>query len=279
MRLSLQRGTAMLAVLAALGGGVLPQTARADIDSGRSAIQAGDYPKAIEELQPLADKGDATAEYLLAEIYYGGHGGSLPEAVKWMTAAAEQGYAQAQARLGLMYATGKGVPLDNMTAYRWFALAAQLATADSQKNLKTVSETNRDVVARRLTPDERKRADADIAAWKPGSSMPPRDAQPATAPAALPATIGTIGQVIPGIRIQLAAVRKDSEAAPEWARLQHVLGDAVSGLSLTVESVDLGTKGIYHRIQAGPFPDKASAAAKCEAIQALKQACIVVVRK
>jgi hypothetical protein len=279
MRLSLQRGAAILAVLAVLGGSILPQTARADVEAGRAAIQAGDYPKAIQELQPLADQGDATAEYLLAEIYYGGHGGSLSEAVKWMTASAEQGYAQAQARLGLMYATGKGVPLDNMTAYRWFALAAQLATGDTQKNLKTVSETNRDVVAKRLTPDERKRADAEIAAWKPGSSMP-LGAQAAASPApAAPATIGTIGQVIPGIRIQLAAVRKDSEAAPEWARLQQVLGDAVSGLSLTVESVDLGTKGIYHRIQAGPFPDKASATAKCEAIQAMKQACIVVVRK
>jgi hypothetical protein len=53
----------------------------------------------------------------------------------------------------------------------------------------------------------------------------------------------------------------------------------VRGLSLTVEAVDLGTKGIYHRIQAGPFPDKASAAAKCAAIQAMNQACIVVVRK
>ncbi|HEY4163300.1 MAG TPA: tetratricopeptide repeat protein [Dongiaceae bacterium] len=279
MRLSLQRGAAVLAVLAALGGvALLPQSARADVEAGRTAIQAGDYPKAIQELQPLADQGDATAQYLLAEIYYGGHGGSLPEAVKWMTASAEQGYAQAQARLGLMYATGKGVPLDNMTAYRWFALAAQLAKADSQKNLRTVSETNRDVVAKRLTPDERKRADAEVAAWKPGSSMPLGAQAAASAPAPA-ATIGTIGQVIPGIRIQLAAVRKDSETAPEWARLQHVLGDTVSGLSLTVESVDLGTKGIYHRIQAGPFPDKASAVAKCEAIQALKQACIVVVRK
>jgi hypothetical protein len=50
-------------------------------------------------------------------------------------------------------------------------------------------------------------------------------------------------------------------------------------LALTVESVDLGTKGIYHRIQAGPFPDKAAAAAKCAAIKQMKQDCLVVVRK
>jgi hypothetical protein len=276
MRLSLQRGAAIFAVLAVLGGVAPASLAASDVEAGRAAIQAGDYPKAIQELQPQADKGDATAQYLLAEIYYGGHGGSLPEAVKWMTASAEQGYAQAQARLGLMYATGKGVPLDNMTAYRWFALAAQLAKPDSQKNLKTVSETNRDVVAKRLTADERKRADAEVTAWKPGATMP-LGAQPvAPAPAA---SIGTIGQVIPGIRIQLAAVRKDTETATEWTRLQHVLGDALSGLSLTVESVDLGTKGVYRRIQAGPFNDKASAVAKCEAIQAMKQACLVVVRK
>jgi TPR repeat protein len=241
------------------------------VAEGRAAIQAGDYPKAIAELRPLAESGDSMAQYLLAEIYFGGHGGTLPEAVKWMTASAEQGYAQAQARLGLIYATGRGVPIDNIRAYRWFALAAKVADPKAQKSLKTVSETNRDVVAKRLTVDERKVAEAEIAAWKPNGEK----AEP-VATAAVPTV--KLGATIPGIRIQLAAVRKPEEAPKEWARLQHALGVVLAGLSLTVESVDLGAKGIYHRVQAGPFPDKASAAAKCQAIQALKQDCLIVVR-
>jgi cell division septation protein DedD len=97
--------------------------------------------------------------------------------------------------------------------------------------------------------------------------------------ASAPAPTGKIGEVIPGIRIQLAAVKKPEEAQSEWSRLQKALGDNLNGLSLTVESVDLGAKGILHRVQAGPFVDKAAAAAKCEAIKALKQDCLVVVRK
>ncbi len=91
--------------------------------------------------------------------------------------------------------------------------------------------------------------------------------------------IGQVGQVIPGIRIQLAAVKNADEATPEWARLQKALATQLDGLVLTVESVDLGTKGIYHRIQAGPFADKATAAAKCAVIKQMKQDCLVVVRK
>jgi cell division septation protein DedD len=276
MHLSLKRGAAMIAVIAALGAGIIAthSTARADEAEARALLQKGDYEKAVAELKPLAESGDASAQYLLAETYFGGHGGTMMEALKWMTAAAEQGYAQAQARLGLIYGTGKGVATNYPEAYRWFSLAAMRADPKQQRNLKTISETNRTVVAKSLTPEQRAKIDAEVAAWKPGGGV-----ETAAAPAAAPATVGTIGQVIPGIRIQLAAVKTTEEAQKEWSRLQKTLGNALTGLSLTVEGVDLGTKGIFQRIQAGPFQDKATAAAKCEALKALKQDCLVVVRK
>jgi len=269
MRLTLQRGAALIAVIAGLGAGM--HFASAGEEEGRKAMQAGDYPKAIQELQPLADQGSPTAEYLLAEIYFGGHGGNLQEALKWMTASADQGYAQAQARLGMIYATGRGVAVNNVQAYRWFALAAK--GADPKAKLKTISEANRGAIAKRLSPAERQQADAEITAWKPNG------APVIASPAKSEGVIGQLGQVIPGIRIQLAAVKNADEATAEWSRLQKSLGVQLDGLVLTVETVDLGTKGIYHRIQAGPFPDKAAAATKCEAIKALKQDCLVVVRK
>jgi len=275
MRLSLQRGAAVIAVIAALGAGSFPTAtpAVADEAAARASLQAGDYPKAVQELQPLAEKGEASAQYLLAETYLGGHGGTTMEGLKWMTAAAEQGYAQAQARLGLLYATGKGVAIDNVQAYRWFSLAARLADPNTQKSLKSVSETNQRVIAKRLSPEDRAKADAAIIAWKPNGAVAALPAPPSSG------TVGKLGEVIPGIRIQLAAMRTPEEAAQEWSHLQHALGDALAGLNLTVESVDLGTKGIYHRVQAGPFADKAAAAAKCTALKALNQDCLVVVRK
>jgi hypothetical protein len=277
MHLSLKRGAAVIAVIAALGTGIIAAgpKAAADEADARAALQKGDYDKAIAELKPLADDGDAGAQYLLAETYFGGHGGTMMEALKWMTAAADQGYAQAQARLGLIYGTGKGVATNYEEAYRWFSLAAERADPKQQRNLKTISQTNKSVVAKSLTPEQRAKIDAEVAAWKPNGAPP---TSTAAAPAAS-ATIGTIGQVIPGIRIQLAAVKTPEEAQKEWGRLQKALGDALTGLSLTVEGVDLGAKGVFQRIQAGPFQDKAAASAKCAAIKALKQDCLIVVRK
>ena len=276
MRLSLKRGAAVIAVIAVLGAGmvVIEPSASASEADARALLQKGDYDKAVAELKPLAEQGEASAQYLLAETYFGGHGGTMMEALKWMTASADQGYAQAQARLGLMYGTGKGIAINNVEAYRWFSLAAKRADPKQQRNLKTISETNRTVVAKSLSPAQRAKVDAEVAAWKPNGAT-----ETAAAPAAAPATIGTIGQVIPGIRIQLAAVKTPEEAQKEWNRLQKSLGGSLTGLSLTVEGVDLGAKGVFQRIQAGPFQDKAAAAAKCGAIKALKQDCLVVVRK
>jgi hypothetical protein len=276
MRLSLKRGAAVIAVIAVLGTAIVAAgpNATADETDARAALQKGDYEKAVAELKPMAEQGDASAQYLLAETYFGGHGGTMMEALKWMSAAADQGYAQAQARLGLIYGTGKGVATNYEEAYRWFSLAAARADPKQQRNLKTISETNKSVVARSLTAQQRAKIDAEVAAWKPNGAP----TSTAAAPAA-PATIGTIGKVIPGIRIQLAAVKTPEEAQKEWGRLQKALGDALAGLSLTVEGVDLGAKGVFQRIQAGPFQDKAAAASKCAAIKALKQDCLIVVRK
>ena len=59
MRLTLQRGAALIAVIASLGAGLLVPVhgATAGEEEARQAMQAGDYPKAIAELQPLADQG------------------------------------------------------------------------------------------------------------------------------------------------------------------------------------------------------------------------------
>jgi hypothetical protein len=273
MRLTLQRGAALIAVIAGLGAGTmsLAHLATAGEAEARKFMEAGDYDKAIQELQPLVDQGSPSAEYLLAEIYYGGHGGDKQQALKWMTASAEQGHSIAQARLGMIYAKGEGVPVNNIEAYRWFSLAAK--SGDPKAKATTVSETNRAVIFKRLSPAERQEAEALVEDWRPAGT--PLIASPKQSEG----VIGQIGQVIPGIRIQLAAVKNADEATPEWARLQKTLGSQLDGLVLTVESVDLGTKGIYHRIQAGPFPDKAAAAAKCTVIKQMKQDCLVVVRK
>ena len=50
--------------------------------------------------------------------------GDYDRAVQEFRLLAEQGHAQAQVNLGIMSSQGRGVPKDNVQAYRWYTLAA-----------------------------------------------------------------------------------------------------------------------------------------------------------
>jgi uncharacterized protein len=61
-------------------------------------------------LHPLADQGDATAQYILGRMYLDGNGVSqnYAEAVKWFRLSADRGDADAQNSIGTMYEHGLG---------------------------------------------------------------------------------------------------------------------------------------------------------------------------
>ena len=84
----------------------------ADLQKGKNAFDSGDFATALRELTPLAEQGDANAQFFLGWMYYKGLGVPKDDktAVKWYTLAAEQGYANAQDHLGFMYYEGRGVP-------------------------------------------------------------------------------------------------------------------------------------------------------------------------
>ena len=90
-------------------------------EDGDAAYSAGDYVTALENWRPLAEQGDASAQFILGFMYYNGRG--VPQdyaaAVRWYRMAAEQGYAWAQYDLGLMYENGRGAPQDYVTAHMW----------------------------------------------------------------------------------------------------------------------------------------------------------------
>ena len=93
-----------LAVL--LGGAGLG--ANADFAEGFAAYERGDYAAALREWQPLAEQGDADAQYNLGVMHAEGKGVPRDDrmAAQWYRRAAEQGDASAQNSLGLMYAVG-----------------------------------------------------------------------------------------------------------------------------------------------------------------------------
>ncbi len=76
----------------------------ADFQAGLEAAERGDYAKALREWRPLAEQGNADAQYNLGLMYENGWGVAqdYAEAVKWWRLAAEQGRADAQLGLGGM---------------------------------------------------------------------------------------------------------------------------------------------------------------------------------
>ncbi len=117
---------------------VFPNSPAADsFDDGFQGYKAGDYKKALELFKPLAEQGDAIAQYNLGLMYDNGRGvpQDYAEAMKWYRKAAEQGHPSSQNNLGLMYDNGRGVPQDYAEAMKWYRKAAEQGFAKSQYNL------------------------------------------------------------------------------------------------------------------------------------------------
>ena len=108
-----------------------------DFDKGVTAYNAGDYATALQEWRPLAELGDANAQFNLGLMYAQGRGvlQDDTEAVDWYRKAEVQGLARAQSNLGFMYANGRGVLQDDAEAVRWYRKAAEQGYAAAQYNL------------------------------------------------------------------------------------------------------------------------------------------------
>ena len=76
--------------------------------------------------------------------------------------------------------------------------------------------------------------------------------------------------------VQMASVKDEARAAGEWGKLQKKY-PALQGTSYRVQRKDLGEKGIFYRIQAGPF-SKDKAAVICETVKAASGGCFLVTK-
>ena len=117
-----------------------------DFDAGYAAYEAGDYATALREFKPLAEQGNALAQYNLGLMYSGGEGvpHDVAESGRLFRLAAEQGNALAQFACGSRYAFGRGVPQDYLSAHMWYNISA----ANGSKG----AATQRDNVAAKMSP-------------------------------------------------------------------------------------------------------------------------------
>ena len=194
-----------LALIAALCAGFtfgLTAPAWAGWDEGVAAYHRRDYVTALREWRPLAKQGNAEAQYNLGVMYDKGRGvpRDYAKALQWWRKAAEQGVAGAQYNLGIMYDTGRGVPQDYAEAARWYRKAAGQGDATAQFNLgfmysngrgvpqdyvqahmrynlaasrfppgvnRDKSVSNRDIIAKTMTPAQLSEAQKLAREWKP----------------------------------------------------------------------------------------------------------------
>ena len=100
------------------------------IEDGLDAAKRGDYATALRLWRPLAEEGDAFAQY----------------------------------NLGLIYAAGLGVPRDDVRAHMWFSLAAPHFSSGAGHDAVV---NNRGVVAKRMSPAQIAEARKLAREWRP----------------------------------------------------------------------------------------------------------------
>ncbi len=92
------------------------------------------------DLQPMAVRGNANAQYQLGALFYQGKGvqRDFVQAFLWYRRAAQQGHADAQYSLGNMYLMGEGIKQDDYQARQWYEKAAEQGHGSAQHNLESL---------------------------------------------------------------------------------------------------------------------------------------------
>jgi len=109
----------------------------AGMKEAKAAYDAKDYKTAFEEYLPLAEAGNADAQYWIGYIYrYGlGRKQNYKKAVEWFIKAAKNGDVAVIGDLGYMAGKGHGMPKSIDREICLYRLAAERGYSDAQWNL------------------------------------------------------------------------------------------------------------------------------------------------
>jgi hypothetical protein len=282
----------MAAVMAAPLSG---QSVKAGID----AWQRADYPGAVAIWRPLAEAGDADAQFNLGQAYRLGRGvelnlaaakiwferaarsghldaettlglltfqnGDRAGGLKWLKLAADQGEPRALLVYGTALYNGDGVTQDRILGYAYVSRAAAQGLEPAQETLAQLDQL--------MGAADRAKGAALARAVPSGSPVPAKAKPMKVATAKAPAPKPTAPKVAPepkastpaaapatgGWRIQLGAFSQRGSAE---ALYQRVAGKAV----LAGRGPYYVASGAVTRLQLGPFASKAAASAACGAI-------------
>ena len=133
-------------------------------------------------------------------------------------------------------------------------------------------------------PKEEARTPTPIQSAAATPATPPANAPTVTQAPTAPSTESgpSIASLIEGMsgstggwRVQLASAKSEDVAKSTWAKLQAAHGDVLANLRMQPTKVDLGDKGVWYRVQAGPLDEK-QAQGVCGTLKSRKADCVVV---
>jgi cell division septation protein DedD len=122
---------------------------------------------------------------------------------------------------------------------------------------------------------------ATPAAVTPGGPTPapavvePKPAATSESGPSIASLIDNMSGPTAGWRVQVASVKNEDVAKSTWARLQSAHGDVMANLRMQAVRVDLGDKGVWYRVQAGPLDEK-QAQTICSTLKSRKADCVTV---
>lgn len=130
----------LFVLVVTFGFAAIPAAADPLVDALR-AIESGRHKQAVQMLTPLANSGNALAQYRLGMLYYNGQGVGEDEklAIYWWKKAAAQGNVESMFQLGSAFLFGtqaaKFVPDPDREAAMWYFQAASAGHAEAQYHL------------------------------------------------------------------------------------------------------------------------------------------------
>ncbi|MFZ2030454.1 MAG: SPOR domain-containing protein [Vitreimonas sp.] len=116
---------------------------------------------------------------------------------------------------------------------------------------------------------------------RPGPEVAGATSSPVSAPAqtGVPQLAAAPSFVASGSFVaQLAALQSEAAVQAAWTRLSSRAPNLFGQAHLDVQRADLGQRGIYFRVRAGYFADRANASRFCDRIRQMGQDCIPVAR-
>ena len=283
------------------------------VKAGIEAWQKSDYSAAVAIWRPLAEKGDADAQFNLGQAYRLGRGVpiNLAAAQSWFERAADRGHVDAQTTLGLLlfqngnhtgglrwlkvasdqgepramlvYGTalfnGDGVPQDPILGYAFVSRAAAQGLQAAKDTLGQLDQI--------MSVEDRKKGVA-LALSKAKASPAPASKSPATKAAKVaapkPASSKPAQPVVAAAKPQPKPPAQPPATVPATGSWRIQLGafsqrSSAEALFRKLSGKLAGRQAYYvpagavTRLQVGPFENKAAAAAAC---RAMGQACFPV---